>query len=368
MDTAKMLTYQLEQATAVEAVEAIERGLEYQRLTVAQREMLQALARARRADLGAPAGVPAPAGLPPHEPNLVPRPPSGPLEALANIKRAELGAVRTQLGRGLVDESGKLVALDEARMMLTLGICVTYGLQPAGGDIMLMGGEPYPTAPKGVVKIIRKNPLFRAWLKKEWVIEDDVKKRYKVRGGARFKDSEHPDDPGRDTFVIEEGYADAGNVTAMLRNPKGGGADTSGFIRDMAENRMLRKVQELSTPVEVDWSKVGVVVAGAPAGDEKHEPETTSGSAGAGADASAATGQPDVVAGAADDIGATTAATEAQVNKIRQLAKSSEGAVQALKQDYQERLGLDPSAWPKAEAARFIDAALGALGGPEGTP
>ena len=323
-----------------------------------------------------------PAVMPPR-PQLpaVPKAPGSPQEALANIKRAGLSALRTQLGRGLLNDDGHMVALNPVQEMLALGICTTYGLQPGMGDLMLMGGQPYPTAPAGLVKIVKKNTAFRAWLKTEWPIEDDEKKRFKCRSGARFKDPEHPNDPGYDIFVIEEGYADAGNVTKLIRDPKSAGG--SGFIRDMAENRMLRKVQEKSTPIEVDWERVGIVVAGSPndsgaekAGIERVAPQDASGATASVKGGLAVSHEPASAVSVSAAVkpeppgdSSQEPATDLQVQKIRELAKSSNPTVQLLKAAYQKANGDDPGGgdandrWSMLAASKFIDEATDILKG-----
>jgi len=325
-----------------------------QPLTAHQREALALLGRARLAEIPreqedegrAPEAaldvLPGKAELAPREPQTERVPPKNPQEALANIKNAELGAKRTQLGRGLLDENGRAVQLNDAQMLVALGMCVTYDLNPAAGEIMLMGNEPYAEV-KGCIKIVKKNSLFRAWLEAKYPIDDFEKKRFLCRGGARFKDPDAPDDPSRDQYVIADGYADEGNVTKLIADPKGKGG--AGFIRDMAHNRMLRKVQELSTPIAIDWERLGLKVEEARAERRAAEP--------------AVRDVPVEVAPAADKPSDTEAATEAQVKKIRDLAKSSK--VEGLKKKYQTEHGLDPADWSKETAGKFIDEALAKL-------
>lgn len=295
---------------------------------------------------------------------IQPRPPRNPQEALANIERANRAALRRTVYGGLRNDHGKWETPTKIVAETCINLCLTFKLEPAMRELMLMNGTPY-VPHKGYLKIADNDPLFRG-LSAEPTDNCDSKAKYcQFKATVRKAHPNHPDDPNRDLFFTAYGDAAPDNVTTMISVPPKGtgskyqkdpaalpktdpdGTPRWGYIWAQAEVRAERNAMEKAFPLNIEWQQGPLVQ------ETEEEPKVRD-------------VEVEVMQGVADTPGAETAAevdeevagqiTPEQLEVVLEFAKSKYRPLVNLCGTHMAAHG-SAGEWSKATASAFIEQA-----------
>jgi hypothetical protein len=312
-----------------------------------------------------------------------PRAPANAQEALANIKDATQRAVRRQVYGGLRNDRGNHEVPERIVAETCINLCLTYGLEPAMRELMLMNGVPY-VPHKAYLKIAGNNPRFRGLSSEPTPNTNKDAKYVQFKATVRVA---HPDpelakDHNRDLIFTAYGDAAPDNVTSMIAvPPKGTGAKNLdprliqdpaklpktdpdgtpkwGFLWAMGEERAERNALEKAFPLNISW-QVGPLVAP----DDGPKTKTVEIDTDIRADQGetgrttrvepATAGESPVPLAPVPEPEPAGAITPEQLEVVKEFSKSAYAPLVNLRNTYIEAHGY-AGEWSKATAAAFID-------------
>jgi hypothetical protein len=289
--------------------------------------------------------------------------------------------VRRQVYGGLRNDRGAYEVPDRIVAETCINLCLTFGLEPAMRELMLMSGVPY-VPHKAYLKIAGNNPRFRG-LSSEPTQNTDKNAKYcqfKATVRVAHPDPELAKDHNRDLIFTAYGDAAPDNVTSMIAvPPKGTGAKNAdprliqdpaklpktdpdgtpkwGFIWAMAEERAERNALEKAFPLNISWQVGPLVASGVPKTktveiEEDDDPALVEEDAEEGAfGAHPPQAPPEDEPPVAEPAGQIT---PEQLEVVKEFSKSAYAPLVNLRNTYIEAHGY-AGEWSKATAAAFID-------------